>query len=70
MAPAASAAPSAASGMNGGMEAVPTHQKPTLKEFVTSVDYITKNKEAEGLVLAAFASNKITVCGVCSPEHV
>lgn len=35
------------------------HVKPTLKEFVVSVDYIAKNKEAEALVMSAFTANKI-----------
>ena len=35
------------------------HVKPTLKEFVMSVDYITKNKDAEALVMNAFTANKI-----------
>ena len=38
---------------------VAAHVKPTLKEFVLSVGYIAKNKDAEVLVMIAFTANKI-----------
>ena len=39
---------------------VPPHAKPTFADFAKALEYISKNKEAAVLVLAAFTANKIT----------